>query len=230
MSLPMTCDQLDELVAELALGVLDGAARADALAHLDGCGRCRGVVEGLVGAVDNLALLAPPAEPPAGFEARVMARLAPPASDATGSGRRRRAPARRGWPPVPRLAVLAGAAVALMVAAAVGYRAAPDGHDDGPPVARGAMTTAAGAHVGAAFVHREDPAWVVVAVPGWAREGEAYHLRLGLADGERVVGEPTMPGPTSGTFVTVVPPGSAAVRTVALVGEDGRVYCEATVT
>lgn len=131
---------------------------------------------------------------------------------------------------MPRLAVLAGAAVVLVVAAAVGYRAAPDGHDDGPAVARGAMTTAAGAHVGDAFVHRGDPAWVVVAVPGWGREDEAYYVRLELADGQRVVAEPTMPGPASGTYVTVVPPGSAAVRTVALIGEDARVYCEAAVT
>ena len=68
----MSCDEFAEVAAELALGVLTGRERARALAHLDGCESCREQVRELSMAGDELLALLPSAEPPAGFESRVL--------------------------------------------------------------------------------------------------------------------------------------------------------------
>lgn len=71
----MTCAQLSGVAAELALGVLTGRERAMALAHLDHCEACREEVRQLMVTGEQLIELLPPAEPPAGFETRVLDRL-----------------------------------------------------------------------------------------------------------------------------------------------------------
>ena len=71
----MSCDEFAGVAAELALGVLTGRERAAALAHLDGCESCREQVRELTMAQDELLALLPSAEPPAGFESRVLERI-----------------------------------------------------------------------------------------------------------------------------------------------------------
>jgi anti-sigma factor RsiW len=61
-----------ELAPEIALGVLDGEQRAEALRHLATCADCRREVEQLSQVADELVMLAPVQEPPAGFESRVV--------------------------------------------------------------------------------------------------------------------------------------------------------------
>ncbi len=69
------CTRVEALAAELALGILPGEQRAEALEHLAGCPACRDKVDQLAHVVDQLLLAAPEAEPPLGFESRVLARL-----------------------------------------------------------------------------------------------------------------------------------------------------------
>jgi hypothetical protein len=76
----MTCGELADVAAELALGVLTGRERAMAIAHLDNCDDCREDVRQLMATGEQLLELLPPAEPPAGFETRVLERLGLPAS------------------------------------------------------------------------------------------------------------------------------------------------------
>jgi hypothetical protein len=71
----MTCGELADVAAELALGVLTGRERAMAVAHLEECEACRENVRQLMATGDQLLELLPPAEPPAGFESRVLERL-----------------------------------------------------------------------------------------------------------------------------------------------------------
>ncbi|MGW2915272.1 hypothetical protein ACWC9X_33180, partial [Streptomyces asoensis] len=71
----MECERLRELDAELALGVLPARERADAVAHLDRCPDCREHVERLTVVGDGLLALLPGAEPPVGFESRVLSSL-----------------------------------------------------------------------------------------------------------------------------------------------------------
>ncbi len=109
----MGCHEFSDVAAELALGVLTGRERAQALAHLDHCASCREKVRQLTATSEGLLGLLPSVEPPAGFEARVMDRLglaapAPgPARQASWISRmslpgrkpaRRRPPARPGRP------------------------------------------------------------------------------------------------------------------------------------
>ncbi len=75
----MTCAELADVAAELALGVLTGRERAMAIAHLDRCDECREHVRQLMATGEQLLELLPPAEPPAGFETRVLERLGLPA-------------------------------------------------------------------------------------------------------------------------------------------------------
>jgi hypothetical protein len=70
-----TCDEVRELAPELALGIAAGEQRARALVHIAACTECRTVVEEMSRAADTLLLLAPPKEPPIGFEARAVRRL-----------------------------------------------------------------------------------------------------------------------------------------------------------
>ncbi|MGA9832981.1 MAG: zf-HC2 domain-containing protein, partial [Trebonia sp.] len=71
----MSCAEFHDSAAELALGVLTGRERAEALAHLDYCEACREHVRSLTVTSEKMLSLLPTAEPPAGFETRVMDRL-----------------------------------------------------------------------------------------------------------------------------------------------------------
>src|SRR3954466_6961070 len=94
----LTCAEVRELAPELALGILGGAERAEVVLHVNGCSRCQAYVSELTEAADVIPQLVPGAEPPAGFEDRVLNRL--------GADRRR---SRRRW--------IASIAVAAAVAA-----------------------------------------------------------------------------------------------------------------
>ena len=86
----MTCAELADVAAELALGVLTGRERGVAIAHLDTCDACREDVRQMMGTAEQLRSLLPPAEPPAGFETRVLQRLGLPVPVAQGG--------QGGWP------------------------------------------------------------------------------------------------------------------------------------
>jgi hypothetical protein len=75
----MTCAELADVAAELALGVLTGRERAMAVAHLEKCDACREDVGQLMATGERLLELLPPVEAPAGFETRVLERLGLPA-------------------------------------------------------------------------------------------------------------------------------------------------------
>ncbi|MEV6025296.1 hypothetical protein [Streptomyces sp. NPDC052036] len=75
MSSDVTCEKLREIGAELALGVLPGRERAEAVAHLDRCAGCREHIGHLTLVGDGLIGLLPGSEPPIGFETRVAQAL-----------------------------------------------------------------------------------------------------------------------------------------------------------
>lgn len=98
----LDCAEVRELAPEFVLGVLDGDARADVVGHIDHCTACRTHVTELSETADAMLLLAPEAEPPPGFERRVVARI-------TDDRRRSR------WRTAKIVALVAAAAVILSV-------------------------------------------------------------------------------------------------------------------
>ena len=73
----LSCEDVRDVAAELALGSATGEERAHALVHIAECAECRALVEELSRTADSLLLLGPEREPPIGFETRAMARFAP---------------------------------------------------------------------------------------------------------------------------------------------------------
>ncbi len=69
------CGRFGDVAAELALGLLTGRERAEASAHLQRCPGCWSEVARLTAVHDGLRALVPPAEPPVGFEERVLRRI-----------------------------------------------------------------------------------------------------------------------------------------------------------
>jgi predicted anti-sigma-YlaC factor YlaD len=198
----MTCADVDLLAAEAALGLESGADRAALLDHLETCDRCRALVLELAEVADALVVAGPQAEPPPGFEQRVLARF-----DAAHRSRR--------WP------VLVGsvaAAMLLVVAFALGRAGGTDSSD----VREAAMQTPSGRTVGEAYLHEGTPSWVFAAVPGWKDDGTNFRLQVTLADGT------TTNTSGAGSWGVLVPD-SRQVRTVALVDENGQVWCSVSV-
>jgi hypothetical protein len=177
MSERRDCDALAELAPELALGIVTGDQRADALAHLAGCAACRGRVEELSALADALVLLPPAREPSVGFESRVLARL-------PSAARPRR------W---RRLAL---AAAALLLAAAVGGSGVfAMGHSDRDLAGRYRRTLAAAdgdafgawrlGDAGAVFIYQGSPSWMFVSLQPPAGTGP-FACDLVLTSGRRV--------------------------------------------
>ncbi len=161
---PLTCAEVEDLAPELALGTLPGDQRATVLAHLDGCGDCRHLVNSLSDTADALLLLAPEVDPPAGFTHRVMGRLTPVRS--------------RRWRPVA-----VAAAVALLIGLAAGY---VPGHVRSGSVA--VVQVASFVHTGGesvagqVYARSDNPPWVFMTVRD-AGSGDAYTCELVLKDG-----------------------------------------------
>jgi hypothetical protein len=203
----MSCVMLADAAAELALGVLTGRERADAIEHLDRCEACREDVRKLMATGDELLGLLPAAEPPAGFETRVLNRLgllAPglPAPSAPGravtiplvaerglSGTRRpshrRPSGRRSWAPPRARQLLASAAVVIAFAGAgIGgwsIRTAPPSE-----LASASLASASHGLAGHAWVYRDSPHWIYMVVD---LEGGGYRTvscELIGADGQLI--------------------------------------------
>ncbi|MEU9152003.1 hypothetical protein AB0D59_15990 [Streptomyces sp. NPDC048417] len=202
MSSDAHCEKLREVGAELALGVLPGRERAEAVAHLDRCADCREYVRQLTGIGDRLIGLLPEREPPAGFEARVARSLTEQAAGSEGQRPAARAP--RDWRSHARRARLRLAAVAAALAVAVGFAgwavgtavqevtaSAPPAVES-EPVLVGDMIPAGGRQsVGEVYAHPGSPAWIFVSVAltGTPYTGKVTCL-LEHADGTTVrVGE-----------------------------------------
>jgi hypothetical protein len=146
----ISCAQLRELGAELALGILDGRQRAELMTHVDVCDSCRDELRQLAQVREELLALVPASEPPLGFESSVLRSL--------GFTTRHR----RRW-----LRPLA-AAVALLIALAAGWFLAPRTQDS----VVSADLTADGHTVGQAFLYTRSPSWIYMTVntPGPSEE------------------------------------------------------------
>jgi len=211
----MACEETRELAAELALGIADGADRARALRHLAECPECRRSVEELSAVVDELLLVAPQHEPPAGFESRVVSRIAAP-----------RRPARRRWRVVLAPVAAAAAAGALAVGVVLGLtsddRRLADQYRETLAAANGSyfeatrLQDADGGRAGLVYGYRGDPSWIYVDV---YTDGAAdYRAELVLTSGRRVPLPRLRLDPTPGSAGQAIPVDLERVARVELTG------------
>lgn len=158
-------ERMRELAPELALDILSGYERAIAQDHLNVCPECRAYVSSLTMVGDRLLSLVPGAEPPVGFEDRVLASmgLTPPPA--------RPQPARRRW--APTIAVAAAAAVLFGVGGGlVGNVVAEHNQTSiaaGPPennhiIRFAVFHTPANQAVGQVFTYQGNPSWVYMSI------------------------------------------------------------------
>lgn len=176
----LSCAEVRQLAAELAVGALPGDERAAALAHLEDCGECQVLVEELALAADALLLLAPEADPPAGFSSRVAAAFEP------------QVPRRRFRHRV--VAVAAAAAFLLGGGAALATGVWHRGPEPKPvpfalhaPGVRMARFVAARGEMvgGQVFSYSGTPSWVFMTVQENA-SSETYACELELSDGTQL--------------------------------------------
>jgi hypothetical protein len=233
------CARIRELAPELALRIADGEQRAEALEHLAGCADCRAHLESLARVADELLLLAPPLEPPLGFEDRVAARISAAPAAAPPPPRRRRF----------ALAFAAAACVGALAAGAVwlatssdrelasSYRAALD-RVDGNYFATGALEAPGGQEVGDVYAYDGDHSWVYViaAPPEASPDGSGklapgrYRMEL-VGDGARPAKVGSMEIDASGEGVSggELPNGLEGLDELRLLDAQGREVAEATI-
>ncbi|PSL08278.1 hypothetical protein CLV30_101249 [Haloactinopolyspora alba] len=204
---PNRCAELAESLAEVATGAASGPDRARVLDHLSECDDCRAELERLSRVADEVLLLAPSHEPPAGFESAVLERIAgsddagpegtgPDDGSGAGSddGHAGGEPAdgtRRHW--VRGLVLAAAAAVIGLAGAGIVWQTTSDERElaegyrktldiaDGQYFSAAPVRDASGEQVGHVFLYQGEPSWVF-AVLGDAPAPGVYDVRVATDD------------------------------------------------
>ena len=234
----MSCEHVREVAPDVALGLLTGEERAEALAHLESCEICQAEVASLAVVADDVLLATPEVSPPAGFADGVLARLTaeraaggglPAVSGGPGAGnaRHRRPRATRRRRTLQVVGVAAAASV-LLLAGLVAVRR--DGGDTADEVAVAVMRTGSGHVVGEVSAAGDAPTIVTLDVPGWdevlARWGGApagdYWLVAEHEDGTRTMR--ALSADVEDWSMRVDAPVDD-IATVSMVDSDGRVWC-----
>jgi hypothetical protein len=238
----MGCREFSDIAAELALGVLTGRERAQALAHLDHYASCREKVRQLTATSEGLLGLLPSMEPPAGFEARVMDRLGlatpapsparraswlsrmplpgrnPARHPATGQAR----PAGR----TRRALALAAVAVAVVAAGLGGWGLRPGSPAPaGTPLSSATLLSASHQAAGKIFLYQGSSRWLYMSVNMPSGNGtvicevqsrDGHISTVGsfrLADGRGYWGSPVPPTHGPLTGARLVGPGGTVLAT-----------------
>jgi hypothetical protein len=226
----MSCDRTRELSAELALGILDGEQRAQALRHVAECPECRREVQQLTAVADELAMLAPEREPPAGFESRVLARLQPPPA-----ATRPRLRLRRAFAPLAAAAAAAAIAIAVVLQTTSDDRHLADhyratlaaGHGSSFEAAR--LRAPGQVPAGVVYAYRGTVSWMFVVVYR-DRRAVPYEAELATKSGRRVALPSFQLDPKTGTGGEAIPVDLDSVASVRLVGPKPGDVLEADLT
>jgi hypothetical protein len=225
---PRQCELMQDELAELALGALDGRRRSEALEHVASCPRCRATLEQLSGVTDTLLQLAPEVEPPLGFELRLVEKLN--AADAAEAAKPRATErARQRW--FRRAGPLVAAAAALVllgigVGSLVMPRGAQNQQVSALPDLATAQLTSHGQVLGEVMTSPGNPAWMFMTINEKAWSGKV-RCEVTLAGGTtQTVGVFTL---SDGYGAWGAPLASPAgdVRSARLVAADGTVVASA---
>jgi anti-sigma factor RsiW len=230
---PMHHEDIDDELAELALGLLDGRRRAELLTHVESCGHCLAQVERFAMVADQLVHIAPELEPPLGFENGIFDRIreagAPEQAELPSELEERR---RRRSHPV-RVAVVAAIAAAMALLG-VGAGWALHGTDNVPPSATSShrpvlegRLLAAGHSVGDVYVSAGQPAWLTMNVRTVSAAGMVQCNITTAGGGSYVLGYfQLLDG--NGSWDTPLPVAPNQVERAQLLDQSGQVLATAT--
>ncbi|MBO0804725.1 MAG: hypothetical protein J2P25_16830 [Nocardiopsaceae bacterium] len=221
----MDCGEFSDVAAELALGVLTGRERGDALAHLERCDACLAAVRQLAMTGEELAALLPAVEPPPGFETRVLDRIglarpgAAPKSPKFLKSRSR------------RLVSVAAAALAVLVAGLGGWglrsaTAPPASPGDRTPLSSAALVSG---HrmVGDVFYYSSGRPWLYMWVDDLPSSERSVTCQLERPDGHyTTVGSFQLAG-GYGAWGSPAPWAGGPVTGARVVGPGGQVLATA---
>lgn len=217
-----TCEDVQLLISEVALGIASGDERALALAHTRSCGGCRRVMEELSATADAFLLLGPQHEPPAGFESTTLAKIQ--------SLRR---------PKKVRSRLVAAILVSVLVTGGVGFWLTSDDrkvatyYRDALAEANGKyfavvpLRSTDGERAGHMFAYEGDPTWVflIFATP---LDAGRYEAELETPGGKIHHLGPFEITPGDVTWGRDLPVGLRSVRAVRVVDDSGAVALQAT--
>lgn len=226
--------EMEQDLVELALGEVAEPRRSELLSHLSACQACREAYAEIVAAIDATVPAAPEAQPPAGFDLKVLHALG------IGSGTAR--PVERIGSLLTPRRMLAAAAVALVAgvgaaSATVALLGEQEGDTGQSIVATGdardlaedtvALHTGDGSRVGTASLAWMDESRVLVVSVSHAPVDVRYSCRVSLAwGGKRTLGHWQASSENGGTWVMQAPQGE--LNSVELVTDDGTVWSAAT--
>ncbi|MFF9646575.1 hypothetical protein [Kitasatospora aureofaciens] len=222
----LTCPQLQEIGAEIALGVLPAEEQAAAMAHLECCPACRAHIHEMALTADALLDLVPDSEPPPGFEDRVLDRL--------GLTSARRPAHRERWRRVALATVAAAAGLALggggWALGSLSSHPLPVAPITSPAQQHllTAQLTGGGHSMGQVFVYTGTPPWMYMSVDADGHSG-TVQCQLQRADGSAVVlGTFTLDSDGYGSWGGPYPAGAAPVTGVRLLAANGSQLAAAT--
>jgi anti-sigma factor RsiW len=212
-------EHLGDDVVELVLGTVDGDRRARMAAHVLRCAACRHEYDELAATVEDLLPAVPSAQPPLGFDERVLARMAATRSPAPAR------PGRRRWAWV---AVAAAALVALLIPLGIWVASRDDGASSTGDVATLRLSRD-GTAVGSVTLSDIDGSPVMVVALVGAPNDVSYYCRINFADGTTADSESWPSG--NGAWVVPLDPAGPTVASVDVL-PDGteKIWSAATFT
>ena len=218
-----TCETVQALASEVALGIASGDERAQVLAHTKSCADCRRVMEEQSATADALLLLGPVREPSSGFESQVFAKIQ--------SAQR---PSRQ-----LRSRLIAVAAASVLLTGAAGFwltaddRTVADHYRDALAVADGKyfgvvpLRNDGGARTGHLFAYEGDPTWVFLIFDSPPSPG-TYEAEVETHGGEITPFGTAEIATGDLTWGREIPVDLRELRAVRLIDEGGAVLAEAT--
>jgi hypothetical protein len=220
------CDDYENELAELALGVLTGRERARVLAHVESCPRCAEELESLSRTADSIVQAAPQMEPPLGFEVRLFERMG--VTDVT-PRRRRFRPSR--W--VPSVVGVAAAALALGLGLGLTSSSSPPTVAAPPHVAHPAMTAALTEHgetVGHVTLVGGTKPWISMMMADSSARGTVSCIVVTKDGVSHHVGTFEADKGGYGAWIAPLHVNPAQVRTAEVVSSSGTVIATATLS
>jgi Putative zinc-finger len=234
------CERYGDELAELALGILPGKQRADVLAHIEGCPRCRGEVEQLSVAADSILEVVPAAEPPIGFEVRLMERLDASRARARALKPRHRFRQRRFGMDRFGQSALVFASLALLAALGVGIgwltwgsSAPTTGSAFGTTKAghlAEAQLVSAGRPVGEVYVYTGQQNWLFMSLSDQSPWSGEATCEARLANGSTVVLGKFWMSDGNGAWAVPLQSGTARIKSATVLATDGTVLARAQFT